>query len=113
MLSPSRPSASSSATAALTIWSRLRVSRGMEPILAHRSSGRYRSDLNVVQVRGGAVMLEEFVAATATRFGIPGVAVGVWAQGRESFACHGVTSVDNPLPVDRDTMFVLGSVTKT
>jgi CubicO group peptidase (beta-lactamase class C family) len=57
--------------------------------------------------------LSEVVAATATRFGIPGVAVGVWADGRELSACHGVTSVDNPLPVDRDTLYLLGSVTKT
>jgi CubicO group peptidase (beta-lactamase class C family) len=57
--------------------------------------------------------LSEVVAATATRFGIPGVAVGVWADGRELYACHGVTSVDNPLPVDRDTLYLLGSVTKT
>ncbi|MGO4617025.1 serine hydrolase domain-containing protein [Nocardia sp. 2YAB30] len=34
-------------------------------------------------------------------------------DGKEAFACHGVTSVDNPLPVDVDTLFVLGSVTKT
>jgi CubicO group peptidase (beta-lactamase class C family) len=57
--------------------------------------------------------LSEFVAATATARGIPGVAVGVWADGREEYACHGVTSVENSLPVDRDTLYVLGSVTKT
>lgn len=57
--------------------------------------------------------LSDFVEATATKFGIPGVAVGVWADGREVYACHGVTSVDNPLTVDRDTLYVLGSVTKT
>ena len=57
--------------------------------------------------------LSEFVQATATRFRIPGVAVGVWADGQEAYACHGVTSVDNPLPVDPDTLFLLGSVTKT
>jgi CubicO group peptidase (beta-lactamase class C family) len=57
--------------------------------------------------------LSEFVEATATRFGIPGVAVGVWAEGREVYACHGVTSVDNPLPVNPETLFLLGSVTKT
>src|SRR5947208_12316994 len=57
--------------------------------------------------------LAGFVEATATKFAIPGVAVGVWVNGQASYACHGVTSVDNPLPVDRDTMFVLGSVTKT
>ena len=37
----------------------------------------------------------------------------MWADGREVYACHGVTSVDNPLPVDRDTLFLLGSITKT
>jgi CubicO group peptidase (beta-lactamase class C family) len=57
--------------------------------------------------------LSDFVEAAAAEFGIPGVAVGVWADGREISACHGVTSVDNPLPVDRDTLYVLGSVTKT
>jgi len=57
--------------------------------------------------------LSEFVEAAATRFGIPGVAVGVWVDGQEMFACHGVTSIDNPLPVDANTLFVLGSVTKT
>ena len=58
-------------------------------------------------------MLMEFVEATATKFGIPGVAVGVLADGQEHYACHGVTSVDNPLPVDRDTLFQLASITKT
>ncbi|MBE1486881.1 serine hydrolase domain-containing protein [Plantactinospora soyae] len=57
--------------------------------------------------------LPDFVRATATELGIPGVAVGVWAGGQEIYACHGVTSVDNPLPVDQDTLFQLGSVTKT
>ena len=57
--------------------------------------------------------LEQFVAAKAREFGVPGIAVGVWAEGREVFACHGVTSIDNPLPVDQDTLFVIGSVTKT
>ncbi|MEU9045203.1 MULTISPECIES: serine hydrolase domain-containing protein [unclassified Kitasatospora] len=57
--------------------------------------------------------LAGFVEATATGSGIPGVAVAVWANGQETFACHGVTSVDDPLPVTPDTVFALGSVTKT
>ncbi len=57
--------------------------------------------------------LNGFVAATAAEFGIPGLAVGVWADGREIYACHGVTSIENPLPVDRDTVFLVGSVSKT
>ena len=56
--------------------------------------------------------LSDFVDATAAELGIPGVAVGVWVDGREVRACRGVTSVENPLPVDPNTLFVLGSVTK-
>ena len=59
------------------------------------------------------VTLSDFVEATATKFAIPGVAVGVWVDGQEIYACHGVTSVDNPLPVDRDTLYTLGSISKT
>ncbi|GAA3607500.1 hypothetical protein GCM10022419_110510 [Nonomuraea rosea] len=57
--------------------------------------------------------LSEFVEAAAKEFGIPGVAVGVLAGGREFHAAHGVTSVDHPLPVDERTLFHLASVTKT
>jgi CubicO group peptidase (beta-lactamase class C family) len=59
------------------------------------------------------VELSDFIEATATEYAIPGVAVGLWMDGQEIYACHGVTSVDNPLPVDRDTLYILGSITKT
>ncbi|MET8764570.1 serine hydrolase domain-containing protein [Lentzea sp. NPDC004782] len=58
-------------------------------------------------------MNNDFVAQTATRFQIPGAAVGVFHDGREHFFSHGVTSAENPLPVNEDTLFLLGSVTKT
>src|SRR5262249_33146674 len=57
--------------------------------------------------------LSDFVEATAKEFGIPGVAVGVLADGQEVYASHGVTSIDDPLPVDEKTLFPLGSVSKT
>jgi CubicO group peptidase (beta-lactamase class C family) len=57
--------------------------------------------------------LSGFAASSAGQFGVPAVAIGVWADGRQAHACHGVTSVENPLPVDPDTVFVVGSVTKT
>jgi CubicO group peptidase (beta-lactamase class C family) len=57
--------------------------------------------------------LSDFVEATAKEFGIPGVAVGVLAAGQEVYASHGVTSIDDPLPVDEKTLFPLGSVSKT
>ncbi|MGE7435807.1 serine hydrolase domain-containing protein [Kitasatospora sp. NPDC001175] len=57
--------------------------------------------------------LSEFVEATAGEFGIPGVSVGVLVGGREIRASHGVTSLDNPLPVDEGTLFHIASTTKT
>jgi CubicO group peptidase (beta-lactamase class C family) len=57
--------------------------------------------------------LSALVEATASGFGIPGVAAGVWVEGRELLACHGVTSEENPLPVNLDTLFGVGSVSKT
>jgi CubicO group peptidase (beta-lactamase class C family) len=59
------------------------------------------------------VTLFDFVEKTAAKFKIPGVAVGIWADGKESYVCYGVTSVDNPLPVDKDTLYTLGSISKT
>ena len=59
------------------------------------------------------ITLADFVETTSRKFNIPGVAVGVWADGKEISACHGVTSVDNPLPIDQDTLFIVASVTKT
>jgi CubicO group peptidase (beta-lactamase class C family) len=57
--------------------------------------------------------LSDFVAAAAGEFGVPGVSAGVLTGGRETYASHGVTSLDNPLPVDERTLFHLASVTKT
>ncbi len=59
------------------------------------------------------IQLSDFVEAAAKKFKIPGVAVGVWASGKEAYTCHGVTSIDNPLPIDQDTLFLVASVTKT
>jgi Beta-lactamase len=59
------------------------------------------------------VALAGFVKETAEGLGVTGAAVGVWANGREVFASHGVTSVENPLPVRPDTLFLIASVTKT
>lgn len=46
------------------------------------------------------------------RFGIPGLAVAVWHNGTESFAAHGVTSLENPRPVDENTLHATGSTSK-
>jgi CubicO group peptidase (beta-lactamase class C family) len=46
-------------------------------------------------------------------FTVPGVAVGVLREDEEDVAGFGVTSVENPLAVDGDTLFQIGSITKT
>lgn len=57
--------------------------------------------------------LAEFITAAAPDHGVPGTALGVRAAGQNIVACWGVTSVEKPQPVDPDTLFVLGSVSKT
>jgi CubicO group peptidase (beta-lactamase class C family) len=46
-------------------------------------------------------------------YAIPGAAIGVWSAGQEYIRGYGVTSVDHPTPVDGDTVFRIGSTTKT
>ncbi len=47
------------------------------------------------------------------RLQVPGVAIGVWHKGKEYTAGFGVTSVENPLKVTPDTLFQIGSISKT
>ena len=53
------------------------------------------------------------VAAECARLDVPGCAVGVLAGGRSYAAGHGVTDVTAPLPVGPDTLFPIGSTSKT
>jgi CubicO group peptidase (beta-lactamase class C family) len=57
--------------------------------------------------------LTDIAQSIAATYEVPGIAIGVWVDGREEYACHGITSIDNPLPVTLDTLFHLGSVSKT
>ncbi|HEX4222860.1 MAG TPA: serine hydrolase domain-containing protein, partial [Pseudonocardiaceae bacterium] len=57
--------------------------------------------------------LTAIVIERASALGVPGVAVGVHDDGVEHHAFHGVTSVENPLPVDANTLFQFGSTSKT
>lgn len=58
--------------------------------------------------------LQEKLDELAEETGVPGVAAGVLVDGdAETYAFHGVTSVENPLPVDAATLFQFGSTGKT
>jgi CubicO group peptidase (beta-lactamase class C family) len=47
------------------------------------------------------------------RLEVPGVAIGIWHDGKEYSEGFGVTSLENPLPVTADTLFQTGSISKT
>ncbi len=57
--------------------------------------------------------LQGFVEEAAERLEVPGVAVGLYRDGGEHHAFHGVTSIENPLPVNEETLFQFGSTGKT
>lgn len=55
----------------------------------------------------------ETVQSEMKRLPIPGVAVGILHGDDENVAGFGVTNVENPLPVTRETLYQIGSITKT
>jgi len=57
--------------------------------------------------------LQSKLSELAEEHKVPGVSVGVIQDGNEEYAFHGVTSVENPLPVDDTTLFQFGSTGKT
>jgi CubicO group peptidase (beta-lactamase class C family) len=57
--------------------------------------------------------LRDLVVQGAEQLGVPAVSVGLLVDGEEHYVSHGVTSVENPLPVDDHTLFHIGSTTKT
>ncbi|MCW2544353.1 MAG: beta-lactamase [Frankiales bacterium] len=57
--------------------------------------------------------LTSFVEDAASELGVPGISVGVVVEGRELAATIGVTSTSDPLAVDEDTLFMIGSTSKT
>ena len=57
--------------------------------------------------------LSEAARESLERFGVPGASVGVYHEGAEEAAGFGVTSTEHPLEVDAETLFQIGSITKT
>ena len=53
------------------------------------------------------------IPAEMERLHIPGLAVGVLYGGQAFTAGFGVTNLENPLPVTPQTLFQVGSITKT
>jgi CubicO group peptidase (beta-lactamase class C family) len=85
---------------------RLSCLPGLAGWMAHEQDGREAGTVNEQDLRSA-------VTQAAAELAVPGVAVGVYHQGTEHYAFHGVTSAENPLPVDTGTLFQFGSTGKT
>jgi beta-lactamase class C len=57
--------------------------------------------------------IDEAMKPVIAQYGIPGMAVGVTLNGTRSFVEYGLASQQPQLPVTRDTLFELGSISKT
>ncbi|MDQ7248744.1 class C beta-lactamase [Dongia sedimenti] len=57
--------------------------------------------------------VDEAVRPLLAQHGIPGMAVGVTLAGRRHFVEYGSASPQQKIPVTRDTLFELGSISKT
>ena len=54
-----------------------------------------------------------FAEKSMTSHQVPGVVLGVLHEGEMQTAAFGVTNVQHPLQVTADTLFQIGSITKT
>jgi CubicO group peptidase (beta-lactamase class C family) len=66
-----------------------------------------------LETQNGLAGLREHLLEGMTRFKIPGVAVGIVQDGMDYTVCEGVTNRFHPLEITRDTLFQIGSTTKT
>ena len=57
--------------------------------------------------------LGEYVVERMAHYGIPGTAVGVRHNGQDYTAGFGITNAEAPVPVDANTLFQIGSTSKT
>ena len=53
------------------------------------------------------------VTAKMAEYGVPGVGLGILADGQTQVRVFGMTSLDDPQPVRDDTLFTIASVSKT
>jgi CubicO group peptidase (beta-lactamase class C family) len=57
--------------------------------------------------------LDDLVEQLQRQYYVPGVALGLRHGDTTYTAGYGVTNTEQPLPVDADTLFQIGSITKT
>ena len=93
----------------------LKVSGMSAAALAMPTAG-YSSSAPAPQAQGTTDLLSELdekINAGLHKYKIPGAAVGLFFDGREYVKGYGVTNIAHPTPVDGNTLFRIGSTSKT
>jgi CubicO group peptidase (beta-lactamase class C family) len=57
--------------------------------------------------------LDRLILAALEKEKVPGAAVGIFNNGEIHAVGHGITNIDHPLPVTSETLFQVGSISKT
>ena len=75
--------------------------------------GRYREGPDAEPMAERFGRLCDATTEWMEAYGVPGAAVGLTVKGRTLTCAHGVTNADHPLDVTDETLFQIGSITKT
>jgi CubicO group peptidase (beta-lactamase class C family) len=93
------------------------IAEAKEIVIAADQSGRSQAArdgiIAALEFVVKTIDLEEKTRALMDEYKIPGLAIGIMKNGEEYDFCEGVTSISNPLPITSDTLFQIGSTTKT
>jgi CubicO group peptidase (beta-lactamase class C family) len=77
-------------------------------------SRRLEMDLSTAHIKESRFKkITQKIVSEMKRLQVPGVAVGIWCEGKEYTAGFGVTNLEHPLPVTPETLFQTGSISKT
>ncbi|MEU4195631.1 serine hydrolase domain-containing protein [Kribbella sp. NPDC026611] len=83
------------------------------PLAAAPSLSTLPAPATTVREPASIGRLAEKIQAAMAKYAVPGVGLGVWYRGREYVRGFGVTSVDTGETVSADTVFRIGSTSKT
>ncbi|MEP9379601.1 class C beta-lactamase [Aquabacter sp. CN5-332] len=91
------------------------ITRAVRPLaLALISSCLLASTVRAAEDPGRiAAAVDQAVRPLMKEYGVPGIAVAVTIEGRQHFFSYGFASKESRTPVTKDTLFEIGSVSKT
>ncbi len=91
-----------------------RLARAGRLVIGHDLAGEPSLASRAADETGAiADIVDRAVRPIMKQYDVPGIAVAVTVDGRPSFFSYGVASKESGAPVTKDTLFELGSVSKT